>query len=610
MILGLSYGYHDSAAALINDQEIIFADHEERYSRIKFDPRFPKSVLREMSDKFDLRQVSKIAYYEKPIPKLERQLVSLISGGLRDIGPFIQNSTNLRKHFDTTPRRINHLVQEATKVDFTNVPVLYSTHHLSHASSAYFTSGFDSATVIVMDAVGEWNSTSVWEGKRNHLKNIWSQRFPHSIGLFYSAMTQFLGFKVNSGEYKLMGLAPYGRPIFLEKFREVIKINDNGTLELNLNLFDFVSGSKMINSKFETHFGMKQRNSQTEITQQHADMAATAQKILENYVLNLINSVNAKTISQKLCLSGGVALNCVLNSKIAEVFGPENLHIFPASGDAGGAVGAALAVSISTKSDLVSTGYFVGNGALGRSFNAKEILETLKNENVIFQEMTDVEVSKTAAEIISKGGVVGVFSGKSEFGPRALGNRSILADARVKMGQIHINQKIKFRESFRPFAPICLEEEQDKWFLSRYKSNYMLRTVQVKSFKTKESPEIKSDFNPSKPISISKRIESIDSKIPSVTHLDGSARIQTVESSDQRLTTKILKEFFLVTGCPVLINTSFNVRGEPIVGTPMDAIRCFATTDLDALVFDNYLILKKEQSNLLPLRYQSAVGDD
>lgn len=610
MILGLSFGYHDSAAVLINDKEIIFADHEERYSRKKFDPSFPKSVLQEMSNKYDLSQVSKIAYYEKPIPKLERQLVSLISGTLRNTNSFIQNSANLRKHFDTSQRRIKRLVQDATNVDFKNVPILYSTHHLSHASSAYFTSEFDSATVIVMDAVGEWNSTTVWEGKGNHLKNIWAQRFPHSIGLFYSAMTQFLGFKVNSGEYKLMGLAPYGQPIFLEKFREVIKINNNGTLELNLKFFDYVSGSRMINSKLETHFGMKARDSQMEITQWHADMAATTQKILENYVFNLIKALKVKSISQKLCLSGGVALNCVLNGKIAEEFGPENLHIFPAAGDAGGAAGAALAVSISTKSDLVSTRYSIGNGALGRSFSAKEILETLKNEKVAFHKMSENAVSVTVAEIISKGGVVGVFSGKSEFGPRALGNRSILADSRVKMGQIHINQKIKFRESFRPFAPICLEEELDNWFLSGYKSNFMLRTVQVKSFEASGSLDINSDSNSTKPISISNRIASIDSKIPSVTHLDGSARIQSVHSSDSRLTTKILKEFFNITGCPVLINTSFNVRGEPIVGTPADAIRCFATTNLDALVFDNYIILKNEQSSLMSLRYQSAIGDD
>jgi carbamoyltransferase len=366
----------------------------------------------------------------------------------------------------------------------------------------------------------------------------------------------------------------------------------------------------MVNRKFEHHFGIKARNSQMEVTQWHADMAATTQKILENYVFNLIKAVNVKSISQKLCLSGGVALNCVLNGKIAEEFGPENLHIFPASGDAGGAAGAALAVSISTKSDSVSTRYSIGNGALGRSFSAKEILETLKNEKIVFHEMSEGAVSVTVAEIISNGGVVGVFSGKSEFGPRALGNRSIIADSRVKMGQIHINQKIKFRESFRPFAPICLEEEQDKWFLSGHKSNFMLKTVQVKSFELKESPEDNFESNPNKPISISKRIASVNSKVPSVTHLDGSARIQTVESTDARLTTKILKEFFRITGCPVLINTSFNVRGEPIVGTPADAIRCFATTDLDALVFDNYLILKKDQSSLLSLRYKSAKGDD
>jgi carbamoyltransferase len=610
MILGLSFGYHDSAAVLLDEKEIIFADNEERYSRIKFDPSFPKSVLREMSNNYDLNQVTKIAYYEKPIPKLERQLVSLISGGLRHTNSFMQNSANLRKHFDSTSRRISQLVQDATKLDFTNVPVLYSTHHLSHASSAYFTSKYDSATVIVMDAVGEWNSTSVWEGKENHLENIWAQRFPHSIGLFYSAMTQFLGFKVNSGEYKLMGLAPYGLPIYLDKFREVVKINNNGTLELNLKFFDFVAGSKMVNGKFETHFGMKARSPQMAITQWHADMAATTQKILEDYVFNLIKAVNAKSISNKLCLSGGVALNCVLNGKLAEEFGPENVHIFPASGDAGGAAGAALAVSMSTRSDSLTTRYDIGTGAIGRLFSKKEIRETLENETIMYHEMSEEAVVVAAAEIISKGGIVGIFSGRSEFGPRALGNRSILADPRVKMGQIHINQKIKFRESFRPFAPICLEAEQDKWFLSRHKSNFMLRTVQVKSFETKDHSKIESTPNPNKPINISERLESISSKIPSVTHLDGSARIQTVESSDSRLSAEILNVFFQSTGCPVLINTSFNVRGEPIVGTPMDAIRCFSTTELDALVFDNFLILKSEQSNFLSLRYPSALGDD
>lgn len=610
MILGMSWGYHDSAIALIDSNEIIFADHEERYSRKKFDASFPELTLKEIANKYDLSTVSAVAYYEKPIPKLERQIFSLISGGLRHTEAFSQNVANLRKHFYTSPRQIKKSLNKATSSNFNLTPVLFSKHHLSHASSTFFTSNFENATVLVMDAVGEWNSTSVWRGEQNHLKNIWAQRFPHSIGLFYSAMTQYLGFKVNSGEYKLMGLAPYGKPIYLNNFRNIINIGEDGKLELNLKMFDFISGSKMISRRMETHFGKATRGFDSEVTQWHADMAATTQKILENYVYTLLNNFQKRSKIQNLCLSGGVALNCVLNGKLAEDFGAENLHIFPAAGDAGAAVGAAFAAYFYQNKETLTRRWKIGAATLGREFNGDFIRDALNKAGIVFEELSEGLLVLSAARILANGGVIGVFSGKSEFGPRALGNRSIIADPRIKMGQIHINKKIKFRESFRPFAPICLQEEQSKWFKSDAPSEFMLRTVGVKNFSSIDRSPFPTDKNYESPISISDRLSGINSDIPSVTHLDGSARIQTVSSNDSRLTSKILRAFFQITNCPVLINTSFNVRGEPIVGSPDDAIRCFATTNLDALVFDNFLVVKKNQDSILSSRFRSAVGDD
>ena len=494
--------------------------------------------------------------------------------------------------------------------------IKFGEHHRSHAAATFFTSPFDSALVIVSDAVGEWDSQSIWVGKDNSLNKIASQSFPHSIGLFYSAMTYYLGFKVNSGEYKLMGLAPYGKPRYVGKIKEIINLSNDGAVRLDLSKFSFVSGNSMTDGRFEKFFGKSRRMNSAPLTQWHADMAASVQLILEEALENLIDfHLSESEGLKKICLGGGVALNCVANSRIAEKYGPENLFIFPAAGDSGASVGAGLSYlgnRYETNKTSPSKRWKFNNSLLGVEPEETRCLSELRKLNLNYKTFDGGrELANVIAVEISKGSIVGIFNGKEEFGPRALGNRSILADPRIQKGQITLNEKIKFRESFRPFAPIVLEEQANNWFDIQYPEPFMLKTVSVRNFRNSFNllgPESNEYLSP---IDIESRLNKLDSLIPSVTHLDGSSRIQTIAKSDTRLVRKILEQFYEVTGCPILVNTSFNVRGEPIVHSVKDALRCFLTTEIDVLVLMNFVIFKKEQKiDTLKHTFESATSDD
>lgn len=617
MIVGISFGYHDSAASVIGDSELLFAGHEERYSRKKFDSNFPYLVLQEIDQKFGLENVEHFVFHEKPLIKLERQIIQILLGSFRDVNSFPENIAGLRKIINWNKKNLSKSINNSKRAPsfIDTKKIKFGEHHLSHAASTFFTSQFDEALVIVSDAVGEWESQSVWLGKGNKLNRIYSQRFPHSIGLFYSAMTYYLGFKVNSGEYKLMGLAPYGTPCHVKKIKEIISLSKNGELRLDLSKFSFVSGNSMTDYRLEKFFGKPRRLPSDAINQWHADMAASTQYILEEALTNLIDYfLTAHAGPKRICLGGGVALNCVANSKIANKYGQENLYIFPAAGDSGGAVGAGISfyinqIKLDNKVDSKRWSY--NNLLLGHEPEISRCLSELRNSGLNYNQYNDEQIAELISQEILAGSIIGIYHGREEFGPRALGNRSILADPRIKKGQITLNLKIKFRESFRPFAPIVLEEKADEWFDITSPERFMLKTVPVKNFDYNFVHPEPNDKNYNLPINIEERLEFLISPIPAVTHLDNSSRIQTIPKDDPRLVRKILEAFYEISGCPVLVNTSFNVRGEPIVHSPKDAIRCFMTTGIDILVLQNFVIYKK---NLDPIlfnnNFQSVVSDD
>lgn len=617
MIVGISFGYHDSAASVVDDKEVLFAGHEERYSRIKFDPNFPNLALEEIDQKFGLENVENFVFHEKPLVKLERQLIQILLGGFRDAKSFPENIAGLRKIINWNKKNLVGRLKSITKAQncIETKMIKYSEHHYSHAAATFFTSQFDDALVIISDAVGEWDSQSVWLGKGNKLNKVHSQRFPHSIGLFYSAMTYYLGFKVNSGEYKLMGLAPYGTPCHVEKIKQIIQLGDNGEVRLDLSKFAFISGNSMTDYRLEKFFGRPRRLPLDPINQWHADMAASTQYILEEALTNLLDYfLSAKGSPKRICLGGGVALNCVSNSKIANKYGQENLYIFPAAGDSGGAVGAALSYAINKlelddKADSKRWSY--NNLLLGHEPEVSRCLSELRKAGLKHQQHSDEQIAEIISKEISSGSIIGVYHGREEFGPRALGNRSILADPQIKKGQITLNLKIKFRESFRPFAPIVLEEYANEWFDITSPERFMIRTVPVKNFAYNYVHPGPNDKDYNLPISIEDRLEYLKSPVPAVTHLDNSSRIQTIPKNDPRLVRKILESFYKISGCPVLVNTSFNVRGEPIVHSPKDAIRCFMTTGIDVLVIQNFVVYKKYiDPDLFKNNFQSVVNDD
>ena len=591
-IIGISCFYHDSAAAIIVNGEIISAVQEERFTRIKHDASFPVNSIKFCleSAKLKISDIDAFVFYEKPFIKFER----LLETYLQKV-PFGFESFKLsiplwiKENLFKRQLILNNLNLIEKNSSIKN-KIFFTDHHHSHASSAFYPSPFNEAIVLTMDGVGEWTTTSVYLGKKNSLELKKEIKFPHSLGLLYSAFTYFLGFKVNDGEYKVMGLAPYGEPKYTNIIKKnLIDIKEDGSFKLNQKYFNYTTGLTMTNKKFNKLFKMNVRKVNDNLLQKHMDIAASIQLVLEDIIFLITKNLSKSYGVNNLCLAGGVALNCVANGKILKNKIFKNIWIQPAAGDAGGALGAALIIFyehfkkkriLNLKKDSMKNSY------LGPSYSNDEIKEFLKNNKIKYKFFSKKkDLVSIISKKISKGKVIGWFQGKMEFGPRALGNRSIIADPRSEKMQKNINLKIKFRESFRPFAPIVLKEQVSNWFDFKGDSPYMLLVSNVKSNKI-----IKIDDKKFKGL---KKLYLKRSLIPAVTHVDYSARIQTL-TKENGLIYDLLKEFNKVTNCPVLVNTSFNVKDEPIVCSPFDAYNCFINTGLDILVLGNYIIDNKK----------------
>lgn len=609
-ILGISAYYHDSAAALLQDGEIIACAQEERFSRLKHDARFPalavEYCLRE--GKINIEDVDYVVFYDKPLLTFDRLLETYFTYAPRGFSSFLKAMPVWLKDKlflkTTLKKELTQLSRQKKKF---SAPLLFTQHHQSHAASAFFPSPFSEAAVLCLDGVGEWATTSLWIGKDNHLMPKWEMKFPHSLGLLYSAFTYFTGFKVNSGEYKLMGLAPYGQPKYVDLILEnLLDIKEDGTYRLNMDYFDYTTGLRMTNDRFAKLFGRPPRDPEGVITQQDMDIASSIQVVTEKIVLQLAHSIRREYGVENLCLAGGVALNCVANGKIWKEKIFKGLWIQPAAGDAGGALGAALSVwheyldhpRVINETDSMKGAY------LGPQFSNDEIQAYLDAKGARYHFLEDEALSDQVSHLLSQQKVVGWFQGRMEFGPRALGNRSILGDARNQNMQSVMNLKIKFRESFRPFAPAVLVENCRDWFDMEGASPYMLLVAEVN--KQRFTAQTEMSLYGFEQLKISR------TTIPAVTHVDYSARVQTVHADTNPRFHQLIKQFSKLTDCPVIINTSFNVRGEPIVCTPRDAFRCFMTTHIDCLVMENMLLLKEEQPLHLKAQFKEgeAVGLD
>tara|TARA_Y100000590_G_scaffold100679_1_gene114446 strand:+ start:59 stop:1897 length:1839 start_codon:yes stop_codon:yes gene_type:complete len=595
-ILGISAFYHDSAAALIVDGKIIAAAQEERFSRKKHDSSYPfnavKYVLKE--GKLKLSEIDYIAFYEKPFLKFERLLETYIAYAPKGFRSFSMSMPLWLREKLFQKKMIFNELQNHDK-NFSDINKIYfSEHHLSHAASAFYPSPFQDSAILTLDGVGEWATTAVAKGNGNNLEMLKEIHFPHSVGLLYSAFTYYTGFKVNSGEYKLMGLAPYGEPkykkIILEK---LIDLKQDGTFRLNMEYFEYATGLRMINEKFIKLFGSPPRDPEKDlITQFHMDIAASIQMVTEEVVLRIAKSIAKEKISKNLCMAGGVALNCVANGKILKEKIFENVWIQPAAGDAGGALGAALALwhNELKQERLTPLKDDMRGSYLGPAYNNDEIENSLSLCGAIYEKLSEEKLLKVAAEELSKEKTMGWFQGRMEFGPRALGSRSIIADPRSEKMQKNLNLKVKFRESFRPFAPSILREELPNWFDINCDSPYMLLVADVKESIKKEMSESEKNLFGIDKLNIKR------SKIPAVTHVDYSARIQTIHKNTNPRYYNLVKNFMNITGCPVVVNTSFNVRGEPIVCSVEDAYKCFMGTNLDILVCGDFILYKDKQS--------------
>lgn len=599
-ILGISAYYHDSSACLLIEGNIIAAAQEERFSRIKHDESFPinaiKYCLKESS--LSINDIDYIVYYDKPFLKFERILETYLAFAPYGLKNFIISFPEWIKKKLFLKRL---LVKEFLKIDSSENDVssklLFSEHHLSHACSAFFPSPFINAAVLTMDGVGEWTTTSLSIGSENKLKRIKEIRFPHSLGLFYSAFTYYLGFKVNSGEYKLMGLAPYGRPIYVDLIKDnLIDTKDDGSFRLNMDYFSYCITAKMVNKKFTLLFKNPCRTQESEITQFHMDIAASLQLITEEIIIKIAKNILFETGLKNICLSGGVALNCVANGKLYNEKLFEGIWIQPASGDAGGAIGAALAVYhiMLNKPRIINPNDSMNNAYLGPKYEQNEIERQLIGAGANFKTYKQAEMIDVAVKGLNSGKAIGWHQGRMEFGPRALGARSIIADARSPKMQKQLNLKIKFRESFRPFAPSVLSEYVSDWFEFKGKSPYMLFVAKVKNDKLIERNKSEYGLN---------QVNIIRSQIPAVTHIDNTSRIQIVCKESNQLFHSLLSHFYSVTGCPMVINTSFNIRGEPIVNSPMDAFKCFMGTDIDMLIIGNCVLIKEDQNESLKINY-------
>ncbi|MDC0248021.1 carbamoyltransferase [Pelagibacteraceae bacterium] len=595
-ILGISAFYHDSAATMVVDGKIIAAAQEERFSRIKHDPNYPYNavnyVLNEANIK--LNQVDYIVFFEKPFLKFERLLETYLAFAPKGFKSFCMSMPLwLREKLFQKNFLYNKLKQHDENFKDIN-KIHFSEHHYSHAASAFFPSPYKEAIILTLDGVGEWATTTIALGNDNKINMLKEIHFPHSIGLLYSAFTYFLGFKVNSGEYKVMGLAPYGEPKYKDLIiNKLIDLKEDGSFRLNMKYFNYATGLTMVNSKFEKLFGKKTRNPNTDLLNKfHMDIAASIQAVTEEIVIKITKSIARENKSKNLCLAGGVALNCVANGKILKNNIFKNIWIQPAAGDAGGSLGAALAFwynELGNKRQIIPNKDEMKGSLLGPSYSNEKIESILKLLNAKFEKLDDENLLSLIANELKNEKIIGWFQGRMEFGPRALGARSIIADPRSDKMQKELNLKIKFRESFRPFAPSILREDLNDWFELDQESPYMLLVSDIK-----KKLQIPMNEKDNKLFGIDK-LNIKRSKIPAVTHVDYSARIQTVHAETNPKYYNLIKKFKEITNCPILLNTSFNVRGEPIVCTIEDAFKCFMGTNLDILVCENFILYKKKQ---------------
>jgi len=587
-ILGISALYHDSAAALIVDGKIVAAAQEERFSRKKHDASFPEHSINFCLNVNDTvaENLDAIVFYEKPLLHLDRLIetqLAMVPKGFKSFRAGMHTWLGEKLGIERTIRK---------NLGVKKVPVLFSEHHEAHMASAFFPSPFNNAAILTVDAVGEWATTMIGSGKGSKITPLSEIRFPHSLGLLYSAFTYYTGFKVNSGEYKVMGLAPYGEPRYLDEIlTNLIDIKDDGSFLMNMEYFNYCRGFTMTSQAFNDLFGGPPRSPESQLTQRDMDLASSVQKAIEFAMLKLVKNAHKKVGGENLCMSGGVALNCVANGKILNQGPFKNIWIQPASGDAGSAIGAALTVwhrEFNGEREVNNGADSQNSSLLGPSWTNEEIKTFLQSNRIPFKDLEDRELISKTAECLADGAIVGWFQGKMEFGPRALGNRSILGDPRRHEMQRDMNLKIKYRESFRPFAPSVLAEKATEYFDIDIESPYMLLVADV------------SDKQKLKPLNVDNKVQGIEmlnelrSNIPAVTHVDYSARVQTVTRSTNPRYYALLEEFNKQTGCAVLVNTSFNVRGEPIVCSPFDAYQCFMRTEIDYLIMENCLISKND----------------
>lgn len=606
-ILGISAYYHDSAACLVRNGEVIAAAQEERFTRKKHDSAFPYQAIGYCLKEVDIspHEVDYIVFYDKPFLKFERLLETYLAFAPRGLRSFITSMPSWLKDKLFQKRVITEALKDlwGNEINWEQ-RLLFSEHHLSHAASAFFPSPFESAAVLTMDGVGEWTTTSLAIGQGNTLEVVKEILFPHSLGLLYSAMTYYTGFKVNSGEYKVMGLAPYGKPVYADLIkRHLIDIKEDGSFALDMSYFNYCAGLTMTSKKFDNLFGGPPRQPELEITQREMDLASSVQAVTEEVVTKLAKDIAKSTGQKNLCLAGGVALNCVANGKLLRDKVFEKIWIQPAAGDAGGAVGAALGVYhlMLSQPRKVDSSFLDGmkGSYLGPGFSQVKIENELDQCGAVYITYCQDDVVERAAKALADGKAIGWMNGRAEFGPRALGNRSILADPRSPTIQKLLNLKVKYRESFRPFAPSVLHEDASEWFDIDSDSPYMLLVADVaKSKQRTMTPEEEALFGIEK-------LNTLRSFIPAVTHVDYSARVQTVHEQTNPRFYQLIKKFKEITGCPVLVNTSFNVRGEPIVCSPSDAFKCFIGTELDVLVIGNCFLKKEDQSTRLLENYNA-----
>jgi carbamoyltransferase len=594
-ILGISAYYHDSAAALITDGNITAAAQEERFSRKKHDARFPAHAITSCLEQagIGVNDLEQVVFYDKPLVKFERLLETYLSYAPKGFRSFVAAMPVWLKEklFLKTTLKRELAALAGCQIDALP-PLLFTEHHLSHAASAFYPSPFERAAVLCLDGVGEWATTTAWLGEANRLTPQWELDFPHSLGMLYSAFTYYTGFKVNSGEYKLMGLAPYGEPKYVDLILDkLLDLKADGTFRLDMDYFNYTTGLTMTNSKFADLFGAPARTPETRIARKEMDIARSIQEVTEEVILRLARTVHSELDSDYLCLAGGVALNCVANGRILREGPFRDIWIQPAAGDAGGALGAALVAwhEYHDRPRQVNSHDGMSGSYLGPRYAADEITRQLDQAGAVYTRLDDTELFGKLAEVLEGEKVVGWFSGRMEFGPRSLGGRSIIGDPRSEKMQSVMNLKIKYRESFRPFAPAVLAEDVSEYFSLDKPSPYMLIVAPVRGeLRVPMTPEQEQLFGIEK-------LNTRRSEVPAITHVDYSARVQTVHNETNPRFHGLLSQFKERTGCSVLVNTSFNVRGEPIVCTPEDAYRCFMRTEMDYLVIENYLLAKEDQ---------------